>query len=99
MIIVSQDKKQIINFERTSNIWVSEEIDGDFEVFEINADGELLGIYKTEKRAKEILIAIMASYQANKILECIHGNIEQNQIAEKFLESGTLPFRYEMPEE
>lgn len=61
MIIISQDKKQLINFEGTSNIWVSEEIDGDLEVFEINADGELLGIYKTEKRAKEILIAIMAS--------------------------------------
>ena len=99
MIIISQDKKQLINFERTSNIWVSEEIDGDLEVFEINADGELLGIYKTEKRAKEILIAIMASYQANKILECTHGSIEQEQMVEKFLESGALPFKYEMPEE
>ncbi len=99
MIIISQDKKQLINFERTSNICVSEETDGDFEIFEINADGELLGIYKSEERAKEILIAIMASYQANKILECTHGSIEQNQIADKFLESGALPFRYEMPEE
>lgn len=64
----------------------------------IYADEEMIGQYKTKERAKEILNLIRIAYQANKILEC-SGSVEQNIIAEKFLENKMLPFQYEMPEE
>ena len=46
MIILSQDKKQFLNFERVTNFWIDDN--------EIYADGELLGNYKTEERAVEV---------------------------------------------
>lgn len=99
MIIMSQDKTEIINFNNIESIWICSDEEGIFTI-EATADTNTsLGEYKTEERAKEILIGIMASYQANKILECTYGSIAQNQIADKFLESGVLPFKYEMPKE
>lgn len=63
----------------------------------IYADEEIIGQYETEERAKEVLKAIKAAYQANKILECSE-SISQNIITENFLEVGMIPFEYNMPE-
>lgn len=99
MIIISQDKKTIINFKGITRVSIVPPVEKGYK-YSIAINGCLdLGYYETEERAKEVLIAIMASYQANKILECTHGSIEQNQMVETFLESGALPFKYEMPEE
>lgn len=62
MIIVSQDKERIVNFDNVSCIEICPPFD-DTQKFEIDAEkvnGELieLGIYETEKRAKEVLIDI-----------------------------------------
>lgn len=74
MVIVSQDKKVITNFDNTLGIQIEENI--------INADGEKdygietitekrtcgIGIYATEERAKEVLQEIVELYrnQVNK---------------------------------
>lgn len=103
MIIVSQDKRIIHNFNNVNCIIIRkvEEIYCIIlfdNTYDMKGDGDYIGIYKTEERAKEVLRSIVATYQANKIFECAD-RIEQNQTIEKFLEEKMLPFAYEMPEE
>ena len=60
MIIVSQDKSEIINFDKVQNIYVS----GRFISlnFELN-NNEVIGTYETEERAKEVLKEILEAYK------------------------------------
>lgn len=60
MIIVGQDKTEIFNFDRIKNIWIDDNVlDKTYTEFGICADGEILGFYTTEKRAKEVLQEIV----------------------------------------
>lgn len=100
MIIISQDRKQFMNFERVTNFWIDDnEMNRESKNYEIYADGELLGNYKTEERAVEVLESIAAVYQAYKLLACTSDIKEQNKMAEKLIEKGIKPFKFEMPEE
>lgn len=64
MIIVSQDKDSIINFDRTQNIWIDDNIlDKTNTTFEICADDVTLGEYATEERAKEVLEELIKNIQ------------------------------------
>ena len=65
MIIVNQDKDELINLDRVQNVWINDSLDNDFNTYEIYADGDLLGFYKTEERAKEILQEIIKAYGAD----------------------------------
>lgn len=61
MVIVSQDRETIVNFDRITEI-----VANDNEVC-ITDDiykeyGETIGIYATEERAKEVLIDIVENY-------------------------------------
>ena len=61
MIIISQDRKSIYNFERISEIVVS----GTEICISDNLrqeEGLVIATYKTEERAKEVLITIMEWY-------------------------------------
>ena len=95
MIIVSQDKTSIIKFDNIEEIYVS----GKFinVNYSLN-NNECIAEYKTEERAKEVLQKIGARYQAQKIYECADA-LNQNKMVNKYLETGILPFSYEMPEE
>lgn len=67
MIIVSQDKELILNFENIDAIEIENPLENDEGLFQILAittsDNEYtLGKYKTEKRAKEVLQEIMKKY-------------------------------------
>ena len=89
MIIVSQDKDSIINFDKTQNIWIDDNVlDKTSTIFEICADGETLGEYATEERAKEVLEEIIEKYEHVKDCECdrIYFNTLEN-------------FTYKMPKE
>ena len=59
MLIISQDKSEIINFDKVQNIYVS----GRFISlnFELN-NNEVIGTYETEERAKEVLEEIVKTY-------------------------------------
>lgn len=71
MIILSQDKKEIINFDNVNLIRVQD--DGSIVTYDNTYNiqtgvSDSLGKYKTEERAKEILRDIVEMYrkQANK---------------------------------
>lgn len=64
MIIVSQNKALIVNFDNVNFIDV--DIEDDEFVVEINygnSDWENIGWYKTEERAKEVLQEIVGKYR------------------------------------
>ena len=67
MIIVSQDKDVIVNFDRTQNIWIDDDVlDKTNTSFDIVADEQTIGTYATEERAKEVLQEIVERYHVLK---------------------------------
>ena len=67
MIIVSQDKKQIINFNTIDFIDIMPMDDGRFEIDANFAHCVTeLGYYTTEERAKEVLQEIIKAYIESK---------------------------------
>ena len=95
MIIVSQDKELILNFENIEAIGIGNPlkyVDGMFKVFaSTTSDNEYtLGKYKTEERAKEVLQEIMKRYLE---IKCFYNSkYEVMQAIEQ-------PKVYEMPVE
>ena len=62
MIIVSQNKKKIINFERITEVIVSDKdicVRDNFEV----QKGLIIATYESEERAKEVLQEIISKYK------------------------------------
>ena len=70
MIIVSQDKKKIINFDNLTQVYITrceEDNTGYFIRFEtVDSLYEDLGEYSTEDRAKEVLQEIIKAYIESK---------------------------------
>ena len=61
MIIVSQDKTKIVNFDNLTQIYITqdEEKTATFIRYEtVDSSYDDLGVYKTEERAKEVLMDI-----------------------------------------
>lgn len=68
MIIVSQDKNEIINFDNVESIDIVVCLDGTGGIpyriyFETSSQREELGKYSTEERAKEVLQRIVETYE------------------------------------
>lgn len=62
MIIISQDRETIVNFDRITEIVANDNevcITGDI----YKGYGETIGIYATKERAKEVLIDIVENYK------------------------------------
>lgn len=72
MIIVSQDKKLMINFNNFKVITTNSngQIGVWFNCSEDSDDNALLGKYATEERAKEVLQEIIKSYRHYRTAEC-----------------------------
>ncbi len=81
MIIVSQDKMEIFNFEEIFRLcvdsWSNEEFATEPSCFCIKAEKSsdnmicaFLGEYKTEERAKEVLQEIIEAYRDYRTAEC-----------------------------
>ena len=67
MIIVSQDKDNIINFDNIKSIWIDDNVlDKTDTMFDIYADDEFIAEYSTEERAKEVLQEILKYYDSLK---------------------------------
>ena len=67
MIIVSQDKTEIVNFDNNGKIYIDEK-----KVHCTDTPGcwlTKLGEYKTKKRAKEVLQKIIQSYREYRTAE------------------------------
>ena len=64
MIIVSQDKDNVINYDNVKSLWIEDNVLDEINTtFYINADEDFLGEYKTEERAKEVLQEIVSKYK------------------------------------
>ena len=61
MIIVSQDKTKIVNFDNLTQIYITQD-EEETEIFirceTVDSLYDDLGVYKTEERAKEVLMDI-----------------------------------------
>lgn len=85
MIIVSQDKEEIINFDVIESIWISSDEEGRFTIEATANTNSTLGYYKTKERAEQILQEILGKYRQY--------NIDKNEAVT------ILPKVYEMPKE
>ena len=76
MIIVNQNKKNISNFDKVNYIEIlpSSNTDGFKIIVNYDTDYEVLGFYKTEERAKEVLQEIIKFYEILKRYECSSNN-------------------------
>lgn len=100
MIIISQDKDNIVNFNNIVSIVIDEFKFGSNRkriTAETLGFTVVLGDYKTEKRAKEVLKSIVEVYQANKTFECTNDNV-QSDVLNEIMERKLPLFTYEMPE-
>lgn len=74
MIIVSQDKKRIVNFDNLTQVYIThceEDNTGYFiRVETVDSLYEDLGEYVTEERAKEVLQEIIKAYRDYRTAEC-----------------------------
>ena len=88
MIIVSQDKDNVINYDNVKSLWIDDNVlDKTNTTFYINADDDFLGEYETEERAKEILQEIISKYKTTLY------NSKTNETVVN------IPKVYEMPKE
>lgn len=93
MIIVNQDKTVIINFDKVSHIYVQKNCI-EYQCPYIEDFCGVLGFYKTEERAKEILQEITKAVSVDQL---VNRSISQNELE---LLIKMLPYNvYEMPEE
>lgn len=103
MIIVSQDKDNIVNFDNMTSIWIDDNIlDKTNAYFEICADDESLGYYKTEERAKEVLQEIILLFKDEEMFHINKSTLNNlDELAEPkyILRPVNRPKVYEMPEE
>ena len=74
MLILSQDKKRIVNFDNLTQVYIThceEDNTGYFIRFEtVDSLYEDLGEYATEERAKEVLQEIIKAYRDYRTAEC-----------------------------
>ena len=88
MIIVSQDKDNVINYDNVKSLWIDDNVlDKTNTTFYINADDDFLGEYETEERAKEILQEIISKYKTTLY------NSKKNETVVN------IPKVYKMPED
>ena len=93
MIIVSQDKTKIVNFDNLTQIYITqdEEETATFIRYEtVDSLYDDLGEYKTEERAKEVLQEIIDKFMEYGQIQNLAGDIKQ--VCE-------IPKKYEMPKE
>ena len=66
MIIVSQDRDLIINFDNVTVIGIAQNNSKEIDSITVVKEEQYLGEYKTEERAKEVLAEIINMYKFNK---------------------------------
>ena len=95
MIIVSQDKTKIVNFDNLTQIYITqdEEKTATFIRYEtVDSLYDDLGEYKTEERAKEVLQEIVKTHVLTEQYK-----VEDERTRTKLMMEGIL--LYEMPKE
>ena len=101
MIIVSQDKEIIINFEKVNIVNINQlnkkQIGAWFNCNEEENNNVLLGEYATEERAKEVLQEILTTYSNFETLR--HSDEREKNTLKEILQNKYEYFDlYEMPQ-
>jgi hypothetical protein len=100
MIIVSQDKGKIINFDNMTRVYITfDEGDDDVCIRTETVDSlyEDLGYYKTEERAKEVLQEIVKNNSIFNYFKCVNSEVQET-MAGSFIRADFMFDVYEMPE-
>lgn len=107
MIIVSQDKDIIANFDNIESVDIVADLDGTGEVpykiyYETSSKREELGKYQTEERAKEVLQEIVMLFKDEEmfhIRKSTLNNLDELAEPKYILKPVSRPKVYEMPAE
>lgn len=106
MIIVSQDKETIVNFNVSFSAYIREKYDYDknetigYNIFVKHfEDVEFLGTYKTKERAKEVLQEIIKTHKISESYKYTRDVGLQSALTADIEMRNLILFRYEMPEE
>ena len=93
MIIVSQEKTKIVNFDNIAHIFISKDSEKHFliEYGKMTGTSELLGVYSTEERAKEVLQEIIKTFSFTELRD----TPENLKLIMEITKLG----RYQMPKE
>lgn len=91
MLILSQDKKEIVNFDNITNIFI---LNNNIKCMLTNEGETYIGVYDTEKRAKEVLQEILKFYKATETFKTISNRIS-DEVGAIAIKEG---FVYEMQE-
>lgn len=102
MVIISQNKNRIINFDNILEIWIDSNIlDKTEPAFTINAETDStvieIGNYATEERAKEVLQQIACRYSSEEIYKRANSKT-QEELTRNYVEIKIIPYIFEMPE-
>lgn len=101
MIIVSQDKTKIVNFNNLTQIYITQDEEKTaFFIRHETVDSlyDDLGFYKTEERAKEVLADIANIRAIIEIYKCSNDDT-QDIFDKKMLKENLIFDTYEMPED
>lgn len=94
MIIVSQDKKELINFQNVIDVVITNEDELGYSisagVIKKDDNYRTLGYYKTEERATKVLEELINKYLKYATISNVVGDVK---------EIYTIPRAYIMPEE
>lgn len=96
MIIVSQDRDLIINFDNVTVIGIAQNNSKEIDSITVDKEEQYLGEYKTEERAKEVLQEIYKNYADFELIRCINDNFQQQLIVRNKNKYFDI---YEMPED
>lgn len=91
MVIVSQRKDKLVNFDRIESIWIDAEEDGRFTIKATSDTNSTLGTYSTEERAKEVLQKIIRQKSIFEYFKNVPKDIQNLYEAEYIFDT------YEMP--
>lgn len=101
MIIVSQDKNRIINFDNILQLYITREPAAIKKYWiryeDCNNSYEELGTYETEERAKEVLQEIVKNNSIFNYFKCVNSEVQET-MAESFIRVDFMFNVYEMPE-
>ena len=100
MIIVSQDKKEIINFDKIKNIKLDPVLDCRNIIVNLDSVYTDIGSYKTEERSKEVLQEIVMLFKDEEmfhIRKSTLNNLDELAEPKYILKPVSRPKVYEMP--
>lgn len=96
MIIVSQDKEEIVNFDMVANMFI---FGKGIKCILSNGTDTIVGEYKTQERAKEVLQEIIKTHKISESYKYTRDVGLQSALTADIEMRNLILFRYEMPEE